>query len=77
MNNTLKLFNIVCSECQKAGVKDMKTNLYVNWEKRFYLVHCLNPECNAYEIYDEKGERIVVPEGEEPDGTVEEKKQVN
>jgi len=63
----LVIFKVICGECERAGVKDQRTNIYVNWEKRFYMVNCLNPDCKAYEIFDEKGQRIVVPTGDKND----------
>ena len=64
-DNSLKIFKVVCNECEQAGEMNQQTNIHINWEKRFYVISCMNPKCNAYEIFNEKGERMVIPEHDE------------
>ncbi len=48
-------FVIQCHNCNAAGRKH-HTLLYVDWEKRYYMINCY--KCDMTEAYNEKGERI-------------------
>ncbi|MFA5013957.1 MAG: hypothetical protein WC549_00250 [Actinomycetota bacterium] len=63
MAGTIKNFVILCKECEKAG-KPSNTHLHIDWNKKRYIFTCLNSECQAYEVYDENGDIIVVPKNE-------------
>ncbi len=55
--NNIANFVIRCKLCRDAG-RQSHTNLYINWEKRFYMMSCLNHECAVSEAFDENGNHI-------------------
>lgn len=48
----MKKFRIVCDACEK-GKKRHETTLYVNWGKKYYMIHCFT--CSTTEAFDELG----------------------
>ena len=54
-NTKIEKFNIECKDCQ-INKRVQNSMLYVNWEKRYYMLSCLN--CNTMEAFDEFGKRV-------------------
>ncbi len=48
-------FKVSCSQCLKED-KLHETTLYINWEKRYYMIHCYR--CNTSEAFNEEGKPI-------------------
>lgn len=64
MDNTTKIekFNIDCKDC-KANQKPQNAMLYVNWEKKYYMVTCLT--CNNMEVFDELSKKVEIKKDEQ------------
>lgn len=52
-------FKITCVKCDKDGKKH-DTLLYVEWEKRYYMITCHN--CGETEAFDEMAKKIDLKE---------------
>ncbi len=55
-------FQITCLNCQKTG-KRHDTVLYIDWEKRYYMITC--KICDATVAFDEFGKNIDLNNKEE------------
>ena len=62
-NQPVAKFKIVCLKCDKEGKKH-DTLLYVQWEKRYYMITCHN--CGEMEAFDEFAKKIDIGEDENP-----------
>lgn len=62
--NKTNLFDTVCKKCQERK-KNSQTHVHIDWEKRKWFYICLDPECGAVEVFNEKGELIISKEGDE------------
>ena len=58
-NQPINKFFITCVGCSKKEKKH-DTLLYVQWEKRYYMITCHN--CNEMEAFDEFGKKIEISE---------------
>ena len=61
-NQPVAKFKIVCLKCDKEDKKH-DTLLYVQWEKRYYMITCHN--CGQMEAWDEFAKKIDVNDKEE------------
>ena len=52
-------FKITCLKCEEAKRK-YETLLYVQWEKRYYMISCQT--CDEMEAFDEFAKKIVIKE---------------
>ena len=48
-------FVIICENCQAAG-RIHHTLLYVDWNKRYYMITCY--KCDTTEAFNENGKKI-------------------
>jgi hypothetical protein len=52
-----KKFELVCRKC-KGKVNSSSANIFINWDKQYYVVTCLNHDCGQEEVFDAYGKRI-------------------
>ncbi len=58
-NQQVAKFKIVCIKCDKEDKKH-DTLLYVQWEKKYYMITCHN--CGTMEAFDEFAKKIDISE---------------
>lgn len=71
MAENLKNFRIQCIPCDNLK-RQHNTELFVNWEKHYYLITCLT--CNITEAFNMKGKQIELKGEVEVKSDKEEKK---